>query len=166
MAYSSSAAGNWREPWAMFGQARWTFDGAKGDRTRLIKILWLDLIGWCICWCVQICVTSAHNMKYCKYCKGPPKWRDATLNQGFVWEGVFNIRGKGFAIEFWALWFWFCFLRTPIRHSSRCFAVSASTPWRWRWGKEGNLFFHVFSACFLWMCMSVVSGDRSIFVTF
>ena len=31
-----------------------------------------------------------------------------------------------FAIEFWALWF--CFFRTPAQNSSRCFAISASTP--------------------------------------
>ena len=35
-----------------------------------------------------------------------------------------------FAIEFWA--FWFCFSRAPARHSSRCFAVSASGTWRRR----------------------------------
>ena len=35
-----------------------------------------------------------------------------------------------FAIVLWALWF--CFFRTSARHSSRCFAVSASKPWRRR----------------------------------
>ena len=42
-----------------------------------------------------------------------------------------------FAIEFWALWF--CFFRTRAQNSSRCFAISASTPWRRRCKGKNDL---------------------------
>ena len=44
-----------------------------------------------------------------------------------IWLGAYV---ACFAIELCA--FLVCFFRTPAQHSSRCFAVSASTPWRQR----------------------------------